>query len=1028
MAVSLDPHATRHVIERNTYDLEEDLYLRVVGPYYPNGAFTVEAELTQGICAEVLSVPAGTPAISGAQPGDTDRRTLILTDSARLSGSQPEVAAALSRLNTLAARSDVTGVVVNLSDAARFPGVAFANAQADANPGCPTAKNKVAREIKRIVDVYRTANAGAGGKTTLEYVVIAGNRSVIPFYQSPDVAGMANEREYIPPVAANTPTEAGLKVGLVQGQDYYGSSVALDRGGRLFHVPDLAVGRLVDNAADVVTAIDAYIAVNGVVKPGSALVTGYDFVSDAAEEIKSQVRAGLNLPACANTNSCVTPDSLIQPEGLPPSHPSAWNADQLRGKLTAAGKDDIIVMTGHFAAGSLVAADYKTEMRASEILTAAADYTGSVILALGCHGGFTIPGNDLLQDTSPDPDWAKAFLRRKAAGFVAASGYAYGSTTTIEWGERVFVDLSRQLRTGNDPVPLGKALVRAKQAYLAKWADQLDGYDEKTLTQMTLYGLPMMRVNMPGERLPVETDASIVNATAPVSLGPGSGFGLNKTINVIIQPTITINQATLQNLSNNTAIVTTWASGRDGVIVNAFEPLLPRERSNVSLANYILRGVAWRGGDYTDRKSIIPLTEAPTTETSRAHEAFYSDVFYPSQPWLVNYFDATAGGPTRLIAVPGQYRSTSPGSVDGTLRTYSRLNFDLYYLPANWADPGQPAPTKAAAISAAPVIQGASATESNGIVTFQVSAVADGSSGIQLVTILYTAAGGPFHGKWQPLDLALADPAQEPSLWTGNLALPSGQDLADFEFVAQAINGAGLTTLATNNGAFYRLAPPAPPAPPVETSLVFETAPTNGAYLRDASFTLRLTSGGQPLVGRSVLFSLAGQQKFAVTDGNGRATLTIAPKVLPGDYMAEASYRGESAYLASSASSSFTLLKDATSVRLTVPASPGYDPAVGITATARDSAGRPLGGKTIFFVAEAPAGNWSKAVIADVYGVARLGVAELTGDFRLTAYYNGVIELGAGETIVWPDDYYVPSKASAEIGSRSLLFLPFVRR
>jgi CSLREA domain-containing protein len=1026
MAVSLDPYATRHVIERNTYDLDENLYLRVVGPYYPNGAFTIDVELKQGICAGVLPVAGSTPAISGAQPGDTDRRTLILTDSARLSGSESQVTTALARLNTLAGRSDVSGVVVNLADGARFPGVAFANAQADANPGCPSAKNKVAREIKRIVDVYRAANVGAGGKTTLEYIVIAGNRSVVPFFQAPDVAGMANEREYVPPVAANTPTEAGLKVGLVQGQDYYGSSVALDRGGRLFFVPDLAVGRLVDNAVDIITAVDAYIAANGVVKPGSALVTGYDFVSDAAEEIKWQVRAGLNLPTCANTNSCITPESLIQPEGLPPSHPSAWNVDQLRGKLTAAGKDDIIVMTGHFAAGSLVAADYKTEMQASEIATAAADYTGSVILALGCHGGFTIPGNDLLRDVSPDPDWAKAFLRRKAAGFVAASGYAYGSTTTIEWGERIFVDLSRQLRTGNDPVPLGKALVRAKQAYLAKWADQLDGYDEKTLTQMTLYGLPMMRVNMPGERLPVETDASIVNSTAPVTTGPGAGFGLNKTSNVAVQPTITINQASLQNLSNNTAIVTTWASGRDGVIVNPFEPLFPRERNNVSLANHILRGIAWRGGDYTDRKSIIPLTEAPTTEISRAHEAFYSDVFYPSQTWLANYFDATGGGPTRLIAVPGQYRSTAPGTVDGTLRTYSRLNFDLYYLPANWADPARPAATKAAAISAAPIIQGVSATESNRTVSFKVNAVADGSAGIQLVTILYTAANGPLYGKWQPLDLARSDPANAPSLWSAALALPSGQNIADFEFVAQAINGAGLTTLATNNGAFYRPAPPPPPTPPAATTLMFEIAPSAGAYLRDASFTLRLTAGGQGLGGRVVLFSLAGQQKFAVTDGNGRATLTIAPKVLPGDYRVEATYRGESAYLASSAASPFALAKDTTTVQLTMPSSSGYDPAVGITATARDSAGRALGGKTLFFVFKGSSANWSKAVVADVYGVARLGATELTGSFSLTAYYNGVIELGNGETIVWPDDNYVPSKAVAVVGQVNQIFLPVI--
>jgi hypothetical protein len=1012
MAVSLDPYAIEHVIERNTYDLDENLYLRVVGPYYPDGAFTVEVELTQGICAGVLPVPDGTAAIVGAQPGDTDRRTVILTDSARLPGSPAEISSALAKLNELAARPEVAGTVIDLADAARYPGAAFANAQADANPACPSAKNKVAREIKRIVDAHRSANVD-GGATTLEYIVLAGNRSVIPFYQLPDVAGMANEREYVPPVAPDTPTEAGLKVGLVQGQDFYGSSVTLDRGGRPFFVPDLAVGRLVDNAADIVTVVDAYLAAGGLVTPRSALVTGYDFVGDAAEEINAQMTRGLNAPACADTNACVTPDTLIQAPGLPPSDPSAWSADQLRAKLTAAGKDDIIVMSGHFAAGSLVAADYKTGMTAAEIATAGADYTGAVVLALGCHGGFSLPESDLLADASPDPDWAKAFLRRNAAGFVAASGYAYGSTTTIEWGERVFVDLSRQLRTGNDPVALGQALVKAKQAYLAKWADQLDGYDEKTLTQMTLYGLPMMRVNMPGERLPVDVDESIVTATAPVTDGPGADFGLSRTGEIVVLPALAINQAPLENLADGTTVVTTWASGRDGVIVNPFEPLLPRERYNVSLPGYVLRGIAFRGGDYTDLPGIIPLTEAPTTETSRPHEAFYSDVFYPSQVWLANYLDAVSGGPERLIAVPAQYRSTSPGSVDGALRTYGKLNFDLYYLPANWADPSSPAVTKAAAVSAAPVILGVSAIESGGAVTFSVDARADGSSGIQLVTVLYTAASGPLYGKWQPLDLASSP--EDPSLWTAVLTLPTNQDASQLEFIAQAINGAGLTTLATNNGAFYRLAPPAPPSPPAATSLAFIDAPTGGAYLRDASFTMELTSLGQPLAGRLVLLSLAGQQKFGVTGPDGRVTVAISPKVLPGDYTAQATFRGESAYLASNASSPFELSKDPTSVTLSVPSSPGYDPAVGISAVALDSAARPLGGKTIFFVLTNGSGSFSKAVIADVYGTARLGETGLSGAYDLTAYYNGLIDLGNGETIEWPDDFYLPSSATASV-------------
>ena len=283
-------------------------------------------------------------------------------------------------------------------------------------------------------------------------------------------------------------------------------------------------------------------------------------------------------------------------------------------------------------------------MAATEVVAALPTTTNSVVLALGCHGGFSIPGERPVAGTSPDPDWAKAFLRRSAAGFIAASGYAYGSTTTIEWGERVFVDLSRQLRTGADPVALGKALVHAKQSYLAKWADQLDGYDEKTLTQMTLYGLPMLKVNLIGQRLPADTDTSIIGSAAPVTTGPGaslnlyqgqpaSGAGPNSAV---ISPQITINTATLQNLNDpSQTVVTSWASGRDGTIVNAFEPLFPASATTSTCQAISSETVRVPGGTFTDSNTIdgqpvVPFTEAPTTETSRAHEAFYSDAFYPA--------------------------------------------------------------------------------------------------------------------------------------------------------------------------------------------------------------------------------------------------------------------------------------------------------------------------------------------------------------------------------------------------------------
>jgi hypothetical protein len=126
-------------------------------------------------------------------------------------------------------------VVVDLTEA-KYERVAFANTQADANLGCPFAKNTVAKEIKNVIDAYKAANP------TLQYIVLAGGADVIPFFQVQDVSGLANEKDYVVPVAPSTASEAGLKTNLVQGQDAYGSQVDVTLAGLTLSLPNLAVG------------------------------------------------------------------------------------------------------------------------------------------------------------------------------------------------------------------------------------------------------------------------------------------------------------------------------------------------------------------------------------------------------------------------------------------------------------------------------------------------------------------------------------------------------------------------------------------------------------------------------------------------------------------------------------------------------------------------------------------------------------------------------------------------------------------
>ncbi|MDZ4722141.1 MAG: hypothetical protein SH847_27070, partial [Roseiflexaceae bacterium] len=996
MGTSMDPYATVQTIERNTYDLQENLYVRVIGPYNLATPFSLDVTVFDGVCGALQAVPSSLSVIAGTALAPSTKSSLILTHSGRLPGTPAEVTTALADLQRLAVRTDVNGVVIDLADA-KYQRVAWANTQADQFPACPTAKNTVAREIKAVIDAYRAANT-ASGATTLKYIVLAGGASVIPFFQVQDVAGLANEKEYVAPVAPSTPSEAGLRAGLVQGQDAYGSQINLSRGDHTLAIPDLAVGRLVDSASDISIAINAYIATNGVVVPQSALVTGYDFVGDAAAAIKVETDAGTRSQS----------DTLIQPVGEPPTGPNAWTADQLRTKLLS-GNFDIAVLSGHFSAGNLLAADYTTKLTAEEIANSTANLTNVIILALGCHGGYSIPSSDLLTGASPNPDWAKAFLRKGAAGFVAATGYAYGDTELTEYGERLFVGIAQQLRTGSGPISLGQALVAAKRQYLAQTA-QLTGIDEKTVIEMALYGLPMMKVDMPGTRLNPSVETPIVNSTSPATTGPGANTGLSSTVTTLA-PTVVTNTKPLVNLSNNTTVTTTYLSGADGVVANPYEPIYPKDLYNVSIPNRVLRGVAFRGGVYSDRTGIIPLTSAPATETSSAHLAFTTDVFYPNQTWLPNFYDAFSGGLTRLIVIPAQYQSRAPGTIDGTLRTFNNLNLQLYYLPSDWAAPTSSATVKSAAVSAAPTILGASAEENNGIVTFSVNAQADGSADVQSIWVLYTGKlGSTYHGQWLPLDLTRS--ASDTTLWTGTLALQSGANAQDLQFMVQAVGGAGLTTLATNLGAYYSVTSAGTVVPtPIATTLALQSPPTAGIYLKDSSFSLILTAANQPLAGKNVTLDIGGQQAQATTDANGRATITLKPVLTPGSYTVQASFRGSADYIGSTASSAFILNKDSTTVTVTpTSATITLGQSTPIVAVVRDSANQALGGKSVFFVLHNTSQTLVRSVISDYLGNAALGAVPLPiGIYTVDVYFNGTIPTGGSQPLILSDDYYASS-------------------
>ncbi|MGD2163049.1 MAG: choice-of-anchor Q domain-containing protein, partial [Anaerolineales bacterium] len=796
---------TSEGIRLNTWNNDGDFYIRVRGR---NGAFNLNQPFT--LTAAVQSQLCTGIAEPGVQssftvPG-TAYRTLILADFERMALSDNERLELLDKVNNFANRAEVNGLVVDLSGQG-FEGVQAAHVQADNKPACPPAKNIVATEIKEIVDRVWAQNPD------LEYVVIMGNDDVIPFYRYPDQAGLANEVNYVPPVKDSTSSQASLKLSYVLGQDEYGSSRTLSWKYGSLPIPDLSVGRLVEDYVEISAVLDAYLATpDGVITPGSSLVTGYDFLEDAANAVEFELSSGVNVPA----------ETLITPREISPQDPSSWTADQLR-TLLYADRYDLIFLAGHFSASSALAADYSTRLLTSDITAMSPEqWSNVVVFSAGCHSGYNIVNEHGVPGVTREPDWAQAF-NSLGATLIGGTGYQYGDTDIIEYSERLYQLFSQELRRGSGPVSIGEALTRAKQAYLAE-TPQLRPLHEKAVLEATIFGLPMLSFDMPGARLPVEANPGNIS-TASFSQNPGAQLGLEYA-DLSINPELSLHSRTLNELSLSGGQYTVeYLVGKDGFVSNTAEPALPLHQVSVGSLDKVLRGVAFRGGVYDETGSLIPFVGSATTELRGAHAPFLSDVFYPIVPWSVNYFDALGeDGDTTLNVYPAQFKSDGSLTDTGFFRVYSQMDFRLYYSSRlkQLEQDGDNRP----GLASAPAFTRIQASTEGTEVNFNLSVVGDPSAGIQQVWVVYTSVGGAFDGEWLPLDLE-QDPVDS-TRWTGSLDL-QGTLSENLRYMVYAVNGVGMVSSDFNFGQYFT--PDVDPALGGGTETdVFLSGETSGKY------------------------------------------------------------------------------------------------------------------------------------------------------------------------------------------------------
>ena len=973
----------------NTWNNTGNMYIQVRGQ---NGAFTplapfqIQATILDGVCANVQIISGMDAGVSG------NYRTVILADLSRVTGSPAQLAALQTRLNTLAQQEN--GIIIDTGSTA-YANVEAARTQVANNAACPFAKTQLAEKIKAL---YRNV-------TGVQYIVIIGNDDAVPFFRSPDNAPLGPESNYEPPVLDNSPLQAALRLNYILSQDAYGARTSLSLGNDTLPLPQIPVGRLVETASQISTVLDAYLALpDGIVPtPGSALVTSYDFLGDAADEVQTQLTAGLT-PASGPAPRINRLDSPSSESFL---DPNAWTAGQLRALLFGE-RHDLVFLAGHFSAASTLAADYATVVEAAEVLDANTSFTNAIIFSAGCHSGYNLVDSAAVPGVTRSLDWASAFAARGAT-LVAGTGYQYGDTDFLAYSEQIYAEFSRQLRVGTGPVSIGNALVAAKQAYLAGTPD-LQGIDDKSLRIATIYGLPMLKVNMPGQRISAPTVGPSGITPVVAAGGPGSNPAISlRTANVTDVPTGATLQApiTLTSIDNpGQTVQATYYRGPDGLVIRPVQPVLPLRRVNVGVAGVTLRGVGFRGGSYQDEQGARPLVSAPTYDLRGVKVNFSPPVFWPIRPWDVNYFGVLAdpaNGTTELQLTPVQYRTAQPTDQTGTRRVFSTMDFRLFYSNVFQAFPGGSAP----ALSDGPAIAKISSTPGSNSISFAINVTGDPAAGVHGVWVTWTDPVAP-SPRWQSLDLTQS--ASDSTLWTGTL---SGVNPGQISYMVQAVSALGVVTMADNFGAYFGATTAGGAPPPVQyqqaTTLALISPPGSGAFGTRATLTAQLASGGVPQAGQPVIFTLAGQTQPATTGADGRASATFALTGAPGSYQAGVSFNGTSTLAPSAASRPFTITKRATLLALT-PASASVQPGAntGIVATLTDDGTAPLGLRTILFTV----GSQVVAVATNALGQASLGALNLpAGTYPVAASFGGGGVAGGPQG----DPNYIPSNATGSL-------------
>ncbi len=683
-------------------------------------------------------------------------RTIYLYNSARMLARYPQQAEQASALRNalqpqspLIALPNARGISIDLSgggggtrllpdDLAAVTSLYTAWDSSAENRRNPLQANELAQQIWYVLD--RAVTNYYTGTTD---IVLVGGDDIIPFYRVPDEVPLATESFYYNTLSSqgvlahDSPLAGSLFYHFIQTDNFYADRSPTPWRGRALYIPDLGIGRLVEQPAEIMHYLNSYLDPNQYVidagnTNGAALVTGYDFMSDQANAIASTLD-GYGFNPGGTLGASQTLNTLINDTWNVNNLTAIWFSGQLPSLTgTYSGprtKYQLVSINGHFSHYGATPADATSDFFANQLLdpTAANDTaayfragtSASLLYSVGCHSGLNV-GAGAINSNAPafySADFPEAVLKQ-GGNWIGNTGYGYGDSDMIGYSERLALLFTKQIgrntSIANLPytgAPIGDSLARAKRSYvLSNGPGGFSIYDEKVIEEMTLYGLPFIRVKVP-------SPTKSADATLPTI--PQNVLATLSDKNPVFRRTIKITNS-FSNDSVPQVSSTVDDSFRSAPVhitsadqMSQGRPVLPALTYDITLlptppgsAIAIPRGVRLLSAKtLPDLENYDPHVTTPVTDqiypqqqedpTLRARGLWLPDLPYAIQRTAQRSGSGSDILTDQLVIAPAQFYANNGET--GQLRRFTEMVFEVTYIEP------QIAPTTVLAQSSSPL-------------------------------------------------------------------------------------------------------------------------------------------------------------------------------------------------------------------------------------------------------------------------------------------------------------------------------------